>query len=176
MMMVWNQIDVLEVKIPKKGEKIILSHSLFHFQFLKMKFPGPKFNSWDNWMSHLLPITQSIINGIIWYDCSAGSLIPVGGNLLQKALQSQKKNSNFPYPVPFPNTKISEQKFDRLGGFFAQWPISQLTEDGMRPNWGTGSQNPRQNGKFISSHFQFLKTKFAGPKVHPLTEIFSRTN
>ena len=30
------------------------------------------------------------------HNWGAGSLIPVGGNLLQKALQSQKKNSNFP--------------------------------------------------------------------------------
>ena len=28
------------------------------------------------------------------------------------------------------------------GGIFVQKPISQLIDDGMKPNWGTGSQNP----------------------------------
>ena len=37
--------------------------------------------------------------------------------------------------------KFSDHKFDRLGEIFAQKPISQLIDDGMKPNWGTGSQN-----------------------------------
>ena len=38
--------------------------------------------------------------------------------------------------------EISEHTFDRLDEIFAQKPISQLIDDGMKPNWGTGSQNP----------------------------------
>ena len=38
--------------------------------------------------------------------------------------------------------KFSEHKFDRLDEIFAQKPISQLIDDGMKPNWGTGIQNP----------------------------------
>ena len=38
--------------------------------------------------------------------------------------------------------KISERTFDRLDEIFAHKPISQLIDDGMKPNWGTGSQNP----------------------------------
>ena len=38
--------------------------------------------------------------------------------------------------------KFSEHKFDRLYDDFAQKSISQLIDDGMKPNWGTGSQNP----------------------------------
>ena len=38
--------------------------------------------------------------------------------------------------------KISEHTFDRLNEIFAQKPISQLIEDGMKPSWSTGrSQN-----------------------------------
>ena len=37
--------------------------------------------------------------------------------------------------------KISERKFDRLDEIFAHKPISQLIDDGMKPSWGTGSQN-----------------------------------
>ena len=36
---------------------------------------------------------------------------------------------------------ISEHTIDRLDEMFAQKPINQLIEDGMNPNWGTGSQN-----------------------------------
>ena len=38
--------------------------------------------------------------------------------------------------------KFSEHKFDRLDESFAQKPIIQLINNGMKPNWGTGSQNP----------------------------------
>ena len=41
--------------------------------------------------------------------------------------------------------KICEHKFDRKDGTFAQRPIIQLIDDGMKPNWGTGSQNPEEN-------------------------------
>ena len=37
--------------------------------------------------------------------------------------------------------KISDHTFDRLNEIFAQKPISQLIEDGMKPNWSTGGQN-----------------------------------
>ena len=37
--------------------------------------------------------------------------------------------------------KISEPTFDRLDEIFAQKTISQLINDGMKPNWGTGNQN-----------------------------------
>ena len=38
--------------------------------------------------------------------------------------------------------KFSEHKLDRLDEIFAQKPISQSIDDSMKPNWGTGSQNP----------------------------------
>ena len=40
------------------------------------------------------------------------------------------------------NMKFSEHKSDRLDKFFPQKPISQLIEDDIKPNWGSGSQNP----------------------------------
>ena len=42
------------------------------------------------------------------------------------------------------NMNFSEHKFDRLklNRIFARKPITQLIDDGMKPNWGTGSQNP----------------------------------
>ena len=39
--------------------------------------------------------------------------------------------------------KFSEHKFDRLDELFVQKPIIQLIDDGMKPNWGIGSQNPQ---------------------------------
>ena len=39
--------------------------------------------------------------------------------------------------------KFSEHKFDRLDETFARKPISQLIDDGIKPNRGTGSQNPK---------------------------------
>ena len=39
--------------------------------------------------------------------------------------------------------KFFEYKFDRLDNIFAQKPIRQVIDDGMKPNWGTGSQNPK---------------------------------
>ena len=39
--------------------------------------------------------------------------------------------------------KFSEHKFDRLDESFAKKLISQLIDDGIKPNWGTGSQNPQ---------------------------------
>ena len=44
--------------------------------------------------------------------------------------------------VPFSNMKFTEHKFDRLDEISAQKPISQLIDDNMKLNWGTGSQNP----------------------------------
>ena len=38
--------------------------------------------------------------------------------------------------------KITEHIFDRFDEIFAEKPINQLIDDGMKPNWGTGSQNP----------------------------------
>ena len=38
--------------------------------------------------------------------------------------------------------KFSDHKFDRLDDIFAKKPISQLIDDGLKPNWSTGSQNP----------------------------------
>ena len=74
----------------------------------------------------------------MWHNWGAKSLIPVGGTKPQKSLQNE--NSYFRNPVPFSNMIFSEQKFDRFDENFAQWPIIQLTKDGMRPNWGTGSE------------------------------------
>ena len=48
----------------------------------------------------------------------------------------------FQKSVPFSNMKSSEHKFDRLDEILAHKPISQLNDDDMKPNWGTGSQNP----------------------------------
>ena len=48
--------------------------------------------------------------------------------------------------------KFSEHKFDRLGGFFDVRSIIQLIDDGMKPNWGAGTQNPEENLKIILSH------------------------
>ena len=45
--------------------------------------------------------------------------------------------------------KIFEHEFDRLDEIFAQRPISQLIDDGMKPNWGTEIQNPDENWKII---------------------------
>ena len=65
---------------------------------------------------------------------------------------------------------ISEHTIDRLDEIFAQKPINQLIEDGMNPNWGTGSQNLETNWKIILSHtlshFQFLKLQFPGPQFY----------
>ena len=56
----------------------------------------------------------------------------------------QNEKLYFQNPVPFSNMKCSEHKFDRFGVIFAQnqKPISHLIDDGVKPNWGTGSQNP----------------------------------
>ena len=51
--------------------------------------------------------------------------------------------------------EISEHIFDRLDESFAQKPINQLIDDGMKPNWGTGSQNLEKNLKFILSRNSF---------------------
>ena len=52
----------------------------------------------------------------------------------------------------------------------AKKPISQLIEDCMKPNWGTGSQDLENICKIIlshtMSHFQFVKLKFSGPKFY----------
>ena len=52
----------------------------------------------------------------------------------------------------------------------AKKPISQLVEDCMKPNWGTGSQDLENIWKIILSHilshFQFMKLKFSGPKFY----------
>ena len=70
---------------------------------------------------------------------------------------------------------ISEHAFDRLDEIFAQKPIIQLIDDGMKPNWGTVSQNLGKNWKIILSHtvshFQFLKLKFPGPKFYSFDRI-----
>ena len=58
--------------------------------------------------------------------------------------------------------------------FIMSKPISQLIDDGMKPNWGTGSQNLEKIGKSLSHtlfHFQFLKLKFAGPKFYSFNRI-----
>ena len=73
--------------------------------------------------------------------------------------------------------EISEHTFDRLDEIFAQQPISQLIDDDMKPNWGTGSQNleKKWERKIILSHtlshFQFLKLKFPGPKFYSFDQI-----
>ena len=51
-----------------------------------------------------------------------------------------KRKVVFSNSVPFADMKISEHIFDRLDEIFAQKPISQLIDDGMKQNWGTGSQ------------------------------------
>ena len=40
----------------------------------------------------------------------------------------------FQMSVPFSNMKFSEHKFERLDEPFAQKPINQLIDDGMKPN------------------------------------------
>ena len=135
--MVWIQIDVpSEIKSSRKI--IILSKSLSHFQFLKMKIPGPKFYSFDR-ISHPRPISKSTIDPI-WHDWGGGSLISVGGSPQQKAYQTEM--FYFQKSVPFSNMKFTEHKFDRLDEISAQKPISHLIDDNIKPNWGTGSQNP----------------------------------
>ena len=61
--------------------------------------------------------------------------------------------------VPCSDMEISEHRLDSI---FAQKPISQQIDDGMKPNWGTGSQNLEKNLKIILSRFQILKLKFPG--------------
>ena len=65
---------------------------------------------------------------------------------------------------------ISEHTIDRLDNIFAQKPINQLIDDGLKPNLGTGSQNLETNWKIrlshTLSHFQFLKLQFPGPKFY----------
>ena len=62
-----------------------------------------------------------------------------------------------------------EHKFARLDEIFAQKPISKLIDDGMKPNWGTGRQNPQQNAKIIFSqilfHFQFFEDEFCWAEI-----------
>ena len=69
--------------------------------------------------------------------------------------------------------KFSEHKFDRLDEIFAQKPISQLIDDGMKPNWGRAPLEVKIPNKIIKSycpktlsHFQFLKMKFPGPTFY----------
>ena len=72
--------------------------------------------------------------------------------------------------------EISEHTIDRLDESFAQKPISQLIDDGVKPNCGTGSQTLENNWKIILfhtlSHFQFLKLKFPGPKFYIFDRIY----
>ena len=84
--------------------KIILSHTLSHFQILKLIFLGPKFYCFD-WISDLQPISQSTIDGK-WHDWGAGSLIWVGGSSQQKSQQNEKLY--FQKYVPFLDMKLSE--------------------------------------------------------------------
>ena len=70
--------------------------------------------------------------------------------------------------------EISEHTFDRLDEIFAQKPISQLIDDSTKSNWGTGSQNLKNNWKIILSHFQFLKLKFPRPKCYSFDRISDR--
>ena len=100
-------------------------------------------------------------------------MIWVGGSSPQKSLQNEKLY--FQNSVPFSDMKISEHTFDRLDEIFAHKPISQLIDDGIKPNWGTGSQNLERNWKIMLSHtlshFQFLKLKFPGPKFYSVDQI-----
>ena len=86
-MMVWNQIGVLEVKISKTIEKSYcywpILCPIFDFQFLKLKFPGPTFYSFDQ-ISDPQPISQSTMDGK-WHVWGAGSLIRVEGSSQQKS-------------------------------------------------------------------------------------------
>ena len=95
-------------------------------------------------------------------------MIWVGGSSQQKSQQNEKLY--FQKSVPFSEMKISEHIIDRLDESFAQKPKSQLIDDGIKPNWGTGCQNLEKNWKIILSHtlshFQFLKLKFPGPKFN----------
>ena len=97
-----------------------------------MKFPGPKFYSFD-WFFHPQPISKSTIDAK-WHDWGARSLISDGRSPQQKAQQNEKLY--FQKSVPFSNMKFSGHKFDRLelDELFAQKPISQLIDDGMKPN------------------------------------------
>ena len=112
---------------PEENWKIILAHSLSHFQFLKRKFLGSKFYSFD-WISDLQPISQSTIDGK-WYDWGAGILIWVGWSSQQKSQQNEKLY--FQKSVPFSEMKISEHIIDRLDESFAQKSISQLIDEGI---------------------------------------------
>ena len=49
--------------------------------------------------------------------------------------------------------KFSEHNFERLDEIFAQKPINQLIDDGIKPNWGTWRQNPEANLKIILNWF-----------------------
>ena len=51
-------------------------------------------------------------------------------------------------PSLVPGQKVHQE-------LFAQKPISQLIDDGMKPNWGTGCQNLEQNWKIVLSHTLF---------------------
>ena len=102
----------------------------------------------------------------------------VGGSSQQKSKSRKRKAENtaeneklyFQNSVPFSDMKISEHTFDRLDVIFAKKPISQLFDNGMKPNLGTGSKSLERNWKIILSHtlshFQFLKLKFPGPKFY----------
>ena len=73
--------------------------------------------------------------------------------------------------------KISEHTFDRLEEFFAQKPISQLIDDGMKLNWGTGSQNLEKNWKIIVPYFvsfSVFEAEFQGRNFTVLTEFLTR--
>ena len=103
----------------------------------------------------------------------SGSLISVEGRSQQKAEQYEKLY--FQNSVPFSDMKISEHTFDRLDVIFAKKPISQLFDNGMKPNLGTGSKSLERNWKIILSHtlshFQFLKLKFPKPKFYSFDRI-----
>ena len=75
------------------------------------------------------------------------------GSSLQES--EQNENSYFPNTVPFSNTKFSDYKFDRLDGIFNQRPINQLIDDGMKPNWSTGSQIIQDTWKIILSQILY---------------------
>ena len=56
-----------------------------------------------------------------------------GGRKLTAEIFTNRKFI-FPNSVPFSNLKFSEHKFNRLDRLFAEIPINQLIDEGMKPN------------------------------------------
>ena len=70
--------------------------------------------------------------------------------------------------------KISEHTFDRLDETFAHKPISQLIDNGMKPNWGTESHNLEKNCDILKDWSLFVnesKTVFTRVYLAGMSEL-----